>query len=107
MAVARNMNELEKMIMDKVKKELPKATREYCHKFYKYHPEMEQIISEESFNKMVNDSFKLSIKDCEFTAEFKISQDDNVPEEHIEKMKAVWKDFESDYVKYVMNRIVK
>lgn len=107
MAVARNMNELEKMIMDMVKKELPKATREYCHKFYRNHPEMEQIISEESFNKMVNDSFKLSIKDCEFAAELKISLDDNVPEEHIEKMKALWKDFESDYVKYVMNRIVK
>ena len=32
MPVARNMKELEKMVLDRMKKELPNATKEYCHK---------------------------------------------------------------------------
>lgn len=107
MPVARNMKELEKMIMDKVKKELPIATREYCHKWYDNHSEMKEIVSEEKFIKMVNDSFKLSIKKGEFVAEFGIFQNEEVADEHLEKMNVLWEDFKSGYVNYVMSKVTK
>lgn len=106
MPVAKNMKELEKMIMDRVRKELPRATKEYCHKWYGNHPELKEIVTEEAFIKMVNDSFKLSIKNGEFVAEFGIFQNEDIPEGHSEKMNVLWEDFKSGYVNYVMNKIV-
>lgn len=107
MTVARNMKELERMIMDKVKKELPKLTKEYCHKWYGSHSELREIISEESFIKMVNDSFKLSFKNGQVDAEFGIFQGDNIPEEHLEKMNELWLGFKSGYMDYVKSKIFK
>lgn len=107
MPVARNMKEVEKMILDKFKKELPKATREYCHKWYNNHPEIVDIISEEHFTKMVNDSFKLSIKNGQIDAEFGIFQNEDISEEHSEKMNVFWEDFKGGYKQYVMNKIMK
>lgn len=107
MPIVRNMKELETMIMDKVKKDLPKATREYCHKWYGKHPKLEDIVSEETFIKMVNDSFKLSIKNGEFSAEFGVFQNEDVSEELSEKLNILWEDFKSGYVKYVMSKVLK
>ena len=107
MPVARNMKELEKMILDKFKKELPKVTKEYCHKWYSNHPEMIDIVSEEAFIKMVNDSFKLSIKNGQIDAEFGIFQNDDISEEHLEKMVGLWEDFKDGYRKYVVSKTMK
>lgn len=107
MPIARNMKELEKMIMDRVKKDLPKATQEYCHKWYGNHPELEEIVTEEKFIKMVNDSFNLSIKNGEFAAEFGIFQNEVISEKHSEKLNPLWEDFKSGYVKYVMTKVLK
>lgn len=95
------------MIMDKVKKDLPKATREYGHKWYGNHPELEEIVTEEKFIKMVNDSFKLSIKNGEFVAEFGIFQNEAISEKYSEKLNPLWEDFKSGYVKYVMTKVLK
>ena len=107
MPIARNFKELEKMIMDKVKKELPKLTREYCHKWYGSHPELKEIVTEENFIKMVNDSFKLSIMKNEFVAEFGIFQNEGVSEEHTEKLNELWEDFKGGYKDYVMSKLSK
>lgn len=107
MPIARNFKELEKMIMDKVKKELPKLTREYCHKWYGNHPELAEIVTEEAFIKMVNDSFKLTIKKNEFVAEFGIFKNEDVSDEHSEKLNALWEDFKGGYRDYVMSKLSK
>lgn len=44
MTVAKNMKELEKMIVDEMIKQMPKLTKEYCHKWYKKHAEMNDIM---------------------------------------------------------------
>lgn len=107
MPVARNMKELEKMIMDKVKKELPKFTKEYCHKWYGNHPELAEIVTEETFIKMVNDSFKLTIRKNEFVAEFGIFKNQDVSDEHSEKLNVLWEDFKGGYKDYVMSKFSK
>ena len=107
MPVARNYKELEKMIMDKVKKELPKLTREYCHKWYGIHPELKEIVSEETFIKMVNDSFRLTIKKNEFVAEFGIFKNEEMSDEHTEKLKVLWDEFKGGYKDYVMSKFSK
>ena len=107
MPTVRNMKEFGKMIMDKVKRDLPKATREYCHKWYGNHPEIKEIVSEEKFVAMVNESFKLSVNNNKFQAEFGIFKNENISEEHREKMNVLWEDFKSGYVNYVMGRVTK
>ena len=107
MSIARNMKELEKMIMDKVKKELPKVTKEYCHKWYGNHPELKEIVLEETFIKMVNDSFKLSIKNGKVVTEFGIFRNKDVPEEHLDRINVLWEDFKGEYKNYVMGIITK
>ena len=107
MPVARNIKELEKMILDKFKKELPKVTKQYCHKWYCTHPEMVDIVSEESFIKMVNNSFKFSIKNGQLDTEFGIFQKDDISEEHSEKMTELWEDFKGGYKNYVVSKILK
>lgn len=107
MPVARNMKELEKMIIDKVKKELPKVTKEYCYMWYGNHPEMMEIISKESFVKMVNDSFRLSVKNGQINTEFRVFQNDTISEEHLEKMIELWEDFKVGYKKFVVSKIMK
>lgn len=107
MPTVRNMKEFGKMIMDKVKRDLPKAIREYCHKWYGSHPEIKEIVSEEKFISMVNESFKLSINNNKFQAEFGIFKNEDILEEHTEKMNVLWEDFKSDYVNYVMGKITK
>ena len=106
MPVARNQKEFEKMIMDKVKKVLPKLTKEYCHKWYGMHSEMKEIVSEEKFIRMVNDSFKLSIHNNEFKVEFSVARNE-ISEEHSERMDVLWKEFESGYKKYVIGKLSK
>ena len=107
MPVARNMKELEKMIMEKMKKELPNATREYSRKWYAEHSEMHEIVSKEKFVKMVNDSFKVSVKNGQLNAEFGIFQKDDIPEKYVEQMKTLWEDFKTGYQKSVMSKIMK
>ena len=93
--------------MDKMKKELPKVTKEYCHKWYGNHPEMMEIIPEESFVKMVNDSFRISVKNGQLNTEFGVFQNDVIPEEYLEKMIKLWGDFKDGYKKFVVSKIMK
>lgn len=106
MPIARNQKEFEKMIMGKIKKDLPKLTREYCHKWYGSHSEMKDIISEERFIRMVNNSFKLSIHNNEFKVEFSLSKNE-ISKEHSERMDVLWEEFESGYKKYIMEKFTK
>jgi phage major head subunit gpT-like protein len=107
MPVARNMKELEKIILGQVKKKLPSATRDYCHKWYGNHPEMKEIVSEEKFISMVNESMKVSIVNGELNAKFGIFQNEDIQEEHLEHMKQLWEEFKSGYMEYVSQKILK
>lgn len=107
MPVARNMKELEQMILGQVKKKLPSATRDYCHKWYGKHPDIKEIVSEEKFVSMVNDSMKVSIVKGELHAEFGIFQNEDIQEEHLEHMKQLWEEFKGGYMEYVSNKIFK
>lgn len=105
MPVARNMKELEKMILAEMKKKLPNATKDYCHKWYSKNPELVEIVSEENFIKMVNESLNISISNGKLNAEFGIFKNQDVKEEHRERMKFLWEDFKAGYLQYIYNKI--
>lgn len=107
MPVARNMKELEKMIVEEIKKQLPKVTREYCHKWYNSNPEMKEIVSEADFIKMVNDSLTLSTINGKVEAKFGVLKDRDIDKEHIETMNALWKNFEVGYIKHIKAKLFK
>ena len=48
MPVARNMKELEKMVLDRMKKELPNATKEYCHKWYNNNSDIKKLYQKQN-----------------------------------------------------------
>ena len=62
MPVARNMKELEKMVLDRMKKELPNATKEYCHKWYNNNSDIKEIITYESNIYGIYEQFKFPYK---------------------------------------------
>ncbi len=107
MPVARNMKELEQMILKEVKKKLPGATRDYCHQWYCKTEDIKQIISEEKFVSMVNESMKISIVNGKLNAKFGIFQKEDIKEEYVESMNELWEEFKEGYVNYVMNKICK
>lgn len=105
MPVARNMKELEKMIMDQMKKKLPNATKDYCHKWYSQNPEVMEIVAEKDFVRMVNDSLSISISNGKLNAKFGIFNDQDIKEEHLEHMKSLWDDFKAGYLKHIYDKI--
>lgn len=105
MPVARNMKELEKMILDRMKKKLPNVTKAYCHEWYTQNSELREIVSEEDFIRMVNDSLNISINNGKLNAKFEIFRDQDVEKKHRERMKLLWDDFKAGYIKYVYDKI--
>lgn len=107
MPVARNMKELEKMVMDRMKKKLPSTTRDYCHKWYSDHPELKEIVSETDFIQMVNDAMQVSMENGKLKAHIEVFRNKNIKEEHLEHMKLLWEDFKSGYLDYIVTKIFK
>lgn len=107
MPIARNMKELEQMILEQVKKKLPSATRDYCHTWYGETEDVKPIISEEKFISMVNESMKVSVVNGKLNAEFGIFQSEDIQEKHTERMKQLWEEFKDGYMDYVFNKILK
>lgn len=107
MPVARNMKELEKMMLDQMKKELPNATKEYCHKWYSDNSDIKEIVSEIEFIQMVNDTMQISIENGKLKANIELFKNKNIKEEHLEHMKSLWEDFKSGYLDYVMKKVFK
>lgn len=107
MPVAKNMKELEKMVLDRMKKELPNATKEYCHKWYSNNSDIKEIISETDFIQMVSDTMEISVKNGKLDAGFKLFRKENIKEEHLERMSSLWEDFKSGYRNYVTTKIFK
>ncbi len=107
MKTAKNMKELENMILGEIKKKLPGATKDYCHKWYSKHPEMNDIVSESDFVQMVNNSLKVSLHNGEVKASLNVFNEQNIEGEYLEQMKILWEDFKSEYVNYVFTKILK
>lgn len=105
MKAARNQKELEKMIMDQVKKKIPSVTKDYCHKWYATHGEIAEIVSEDKFIQIVNDTMKISIKSGRANVEFEIFKSKDIDKEKYEQMKMLWDDFKSDYASAVIPKI--
>lgn len=72
MPVARNMKELEKMVLDRMKKELPNATKEYCHKWYNNNSDIKEIVSETEFIQMANDAMQISMENGKLKAHIEL-----------------------------------
>lgn len=107
MPVARNMKELEKMVLDRMKKELPNATKEYCHKWYNNNSDIKEIVSETEFIQMANDAMQISMENGKLKAHIELFKGGNIKEEHLEHMKTLWEDFKSGYLDYVTKKIFK
>lgn len=107
MPVARNTKELEKMVMNHMKKELPHATKDYCHKWYNSHSDMKEIVSETKFVQMVNDAMQISMENGKLNAHVEAFKNKNIKEEHLEQMKLLWEDFKSGYLDYIMTKVFK
>lgn len=107
MAVARNMKEIEEMVLAGMKKKLPSVTKDYCHKWYNKNPELNEIVSEEDFIKMVDDSIKISMSNGKLNAKFEIFKNNDIKEEHYDQMKLLWKDFKAGYLDYIYTQIFK
>ena len=107
MPVARNMKELEKMVLDRMKKELPNATKEYCHKWYNNNSNIKEIVSETEFIQMANDAMQISMKNGKLKAHIELFKGGNIKEEYLEHMKTLWEDFKSGYLDYVTKKIFK
>ena len=69
--------------------------------------DIKQIISEEKFVSMVNESMKISIVNGKLNAKFGIFQKEDIKEEYVESMNELWEDFKEGYVNYVMNKVCK
>ena len=107
MPVARNMKELEKMVLDRMKKELPNATKEYCHKWYNNNSDIKEIVSETEFIQIANDAMHISMENGKLKAHIELFKGENIKEEHLGHMKILWEDFKSGYLDYVTKKIFK
>lgn len=107
MPVARNMKELEKMVLDRMKKELPNAAKEYCHKWYNNNSDIKEIVSETEFIQMANDAMQISMENGKLKAHIELFKGGNIKEEHLGHMKILWEDFKSGYLDYVTKKIFK
>lgn len=107
MPVARNMKELEKMVLDRMKKELPNATKEYCHKWYNNNSDIKEIVSETEFIQIANDAMHISMENGKLKAHIELFKGGNIKEKHLEHMKTLWEDFKSGYLDYVTKKIFK
>lgn len=105
MPVARNMKELEKMVMEKMKKKLPSVTKDYCHKWCAEHTELAEIVSEDGFIQMVNDSLKISVHNGTFNAEFGVFQNQDINPEHVEQMNKLWEGFKEGYITHLKKNL--
>lgn len=107
MPTARNMKELEGMLLAHIKKSLPDATKAYCHEWYRNASGIEEIVSEDEFIKMVNDSLKISMKNGSVQAELEIFKARKLEEDQAEKMKVLWEDFQKGYINYLGKKVFK
>lgn len=101
----RNMKELEKEINTMIKKELPKVTKEYCHKWYRNNDGIREFATENEFCRMVSDSMKVTVHGGKFEAQFDAFQNRDMSEEEQERIKAIWEEFKDGYLDYVKKKL--
>lgn len=105
MKAARNMKELEEMIIGDVKEKLIVLTKEYCNKWYEENDVLKEIMSETEFANMVKDSLKISMTNVELNSELELFKDIKIEDEKRAQLDELWKKFKLGYIDYAKKRI--
>lgn len=103
--MARSFKELQKEIINEMKKQVPKLTKEFCHKWYQEHEQMKEILSEQNFVDEVTKSLQLTVKNNNPHIALKPFKTSDLEEAKLEVVKSMWDEFEKGYVQYIYSKI--
>lgn len=103
--MARSFKELQKEIINEMKKQVPKLTKEYCHKWYQEHGEMKEILSEQNFVKEVCKAVQIREKNGNPHIELQPFKITDMEESKLKVMEFIWDDFGENYKQYVFSKI--
>ena len=111
MPVARNMKELEKMLVNECKRRFENIMKDYSGRWYEEHRDMSQFLSKNDFLNLVKKSSKIEVDTCpgqitkNITIKFMVSNDVSYPSELEEDDRNVfenlWRDFLEEYESYM------
>ncbi|MCB6288529.1 hypothetical protein [[Clostridium] scindens] len=103
--MAKCFKELQKEIINEMKKQVPKLTREYCHKWYQEHEQMKEILSEQNFVDEVTKSVQLTVKNNNPHITLDPFKTGDLEEPKLKVMKSIWDDFGENYKQYIFSKI--
>ena len=98
---------LQKQHVNEMKKQIPKLTKEYCHKWYKEHNQMKDIIPEQKFVEEVNRSVRITIKNNDVQISLQPFKTTDIEESKLKVMESIWDDFGSKYKQYIVSKLPK
>ena len=111
MPVARNMKELEKMLINECKRRLENIMKDYSDRWYEGHTDMSQFLSKNEFWNLVKKSSKIEVDACHgqrnknITVKFMVSNDAIYPSElegnDRNVFDSLWKSFLEEYEPYM------
>ena len=107
MPVAKNMKELEKIVVGEFKKRIPGVTKDFCHKWYISKLQMKDIISEEEFIDMVMESLKVSFVNGNINTEFELFKNKNLKDNDMKTIATLWESFKEEYLKHIKSKMFK
>lgn len=117
MPVARNMKELEKMLITECKRRIENIMKDYSGRWYERHKNMSQFLSINEFWDLVKKSSKIEVDPCSgrevknVTIKFMVSNDASYPSELEENDRNVfedlWKDFLEEYEPYMKQQKIE
>lgn len=103
--MAKCFKELQKEIINETKKQVPKLTREYCHKWYQEHEKMKDLISEQRFVEEVCKSVQIREKNGNPHISLQPFKTTDIEESKLKVMESIWDDFGENYKQYVFSKI--
>lgn len=113
MPVAKNMKELEKMLINECKRRLENIMKNYSDSWYEGHEDMSQFLSKNEFWDLVKNTSKIEIGQSkkDITVKFMIVKDSTYPSELEEKDRSVfdglWKSFLEEYEPYMKQQKIE
>lgn len=107
MPVAKNMKELEKMVLGEFKKRIPGVTKDFCHKWYISKPQIKDIVSETEFVNMVMESLKVSFVNGKVDTKFELFKNKELKDDDMKTMTTLWESFKNEYLKYIETKMFK
>lgn len=106
--VEKNIKKMfaEKLNVGRIKKELPKVTKEFCDEWYRKYPKMKNIISKNDLIKTINKSSKIykhNNEKVEITVNL-VSIEEREFERN-KQMNKLWNEFKRNFIDYVMKKL--